>query len=171
MRERHELEARRSVAMQLARLQEQERIGRRIDLSLTGRIRDIIASAQGLVVPRGDASDPQIRERLMSIETGAREALAELRALLGDLQTATPAIDEDPDPVVAAVPRRRIDVLLVVAAVPLAAESSGGGHNGGAAWLNVALSLVQGMILPLIRRRDISCPSPYLGSDSDDRRT
>jgi signal transduction histidine kinase len=156
-RQRQQLQGRRRAAVQLARLEEQELIGRRIDLTLSDRFRDIVAGAGRLAGAHGDGQDAEVRDRLASIESGAREALTELRELLGDLQVATPASRVEPAPGVPPIPRRRadpVDVLLVFATVPLAVETSLSGHHG-APWLNVLLSLGQGLTLPVIRRRPI----------------
>jgi signal transduction histidine kinase len=155
-RQRQGIQARRLVGTQLANLREQEFIARRIDLALTGRFREIIAGAEGVAAARAGSRDAQVRDGLDSLETGAREALKELRELLENLRDVTPATSDPPEPVMAASPRRAdaVDVFLVLAAVPLAVETALPGHRG-APWLNVLVSLGQGVLLPLVRRRPI----------------
>ncbi|WP_375475408.1 histidine kinase [uncultured Jatrophihabitans sp.] len=160
---RRALEIRRGVAVRVARARERDRVERRVDLSLAGRLRRVVLDAR--TADELAASEPdRVPDRLAAVEQTAREALGELREVLGVLHHVRSPQSREPGSVPVAVsadppprPRRRfdlIDVALVVAAVPLAVETALPGHHGPAA-ANAVLSLAQGGALVLVRRREL----------------
>ncbi len=155
-----ELQGRRADSLAAVRATEAERVERQIDAALAERVEQIIAE-----VRRADdlaASDPDAaRVRVARVEETAREALAELREVLGVLQPTPPRPPEEPtkaqeaSPPARSRPLDRYDVLLLLAVLPLAVETSQAGRRGPI-WLNVAACLGQGTALLLVRRRPLA---------------
>ncbi len=157
-----ELERRREAAVRFARAEEAARVEREVDRALTDRLRAIIGDidrVHDLVGQR--AAD--VPAGLAQVEATAREALGDLREVLGVLRPGALPGDPSPSPstsVAPGPPERsahpdRLDALLLIAVVPLAIETSLSGRRGPA-WLNVAAALVQGLALVHARRRPLS---------------
>jgi signal transduction histidine kinase len=130
-----ELERRRPAVVEAARAEEAARVEDRVDRALAERLDVVVAGI------RSAGQDP---ERLASVEATAREALEELRELLGAL---APAVPDLPGCGAKTVPVRRpdrVDLVLALAGLPLAVESG-----------DVLVSLAQGALLPVVRRHRV----------------
>lgn len=159
---RGELLRRRATVVRAARAAEAKRVELEVGDALADRLHGIIdgvAEASSQAVRRPDA----VPVTLTSVEANARAALELMRDVLGVLRSAESATTEPlaATPTLAATPpppRRamdHLDVLLVLAIVPLIVETSLPGHRGPA-WLNVMLSLTQGLLLTVVRRQPIA---------------
>ncbi len=157
---RRALQILRTAAVAAARAEERERIERRIDLSLADRLQCIAQESSR--AHRFAGADPaRVPACLEAVEQIAREALTELRELLGFLQRVDVHGSDGPStvppnvPAPIRMPRVRaldvIDIALFLAAAPLAIETVLPDHHGAAA-ANIILSLAQGAALVLTRR-------------------
>ena len=168
---REELERRRDVLVRGAVIHEQDGVRRRIDRALAGRLASIADQSRAL-----STADPaHVPVGLAGMETTARDALSDLREILGVLRGPVLAGPQPvsvevgaggltvPAPVasVRAFSADRswisslLDIVLLVAAVPLAVETAWSGHRGWW-WANAVLALAQGLALLLIRRRPLA---------------
>jgi signal transduction histidine kinase len=159
-----ELERLRDATLAAARVREAERVEREIDLALAERLDKIVADVRE--ADRRADSDPGAVPRLLArVEATAREALAELRTVLGVLlPEPTGPVSAPPQPAGKHAPAASRgaprpwgwpDLLLLLSTVPLLVETSqADGHGPG--WLNLAACLGQGLALCVVRRRTLS---------------
>ncbi|MDQ3485146.1 MAG: histidine kinase, partial [Actinomycetota bacterium] len=125
-----ELERRRATAVRTARADEVERVERQVDVALAERLRTIIENARQ-AGRLAEHSPDDVPPRLAQVEATAREALADLREVLGVLQPAPAptSVQVPARPAVTSPPRRSsgldlVDLVLVLTVVPLAIETS-----------------------------------------------
>ncbi|MGI9155354.1 MAG: sensor histidine kinase [Marmoricola sp.] len=155
-RRNSDLELRRETALQAARADEAERVERQVDVALAERLRTIIDDAR--TAGRLSAQSPgEVPLRLAGVEATARDALADLREVLGVLQPVTSSAPAAPS--VAVSPPRAtgwdlVDLALALSLVPLAVETSVSGTRVPI-WLDVLACAAQGALLLVVRRRPL----------------
>lgn len=156
-----ELDRRRATAVRTARADEVERVERQVDVALAERLRTIIENARQ-AGRLAEHSPDDVPPRLAQVEATAREALADLREVLGVLHLPpTPTSVHMPArPAVTSPPRRSsgldlVDLVLPLTVVPLAIETSVSAGRGPI-WLNVLACGVQGALLLVVRRRPLA---------------
>lgn len=155
-----ELERRRAGSVAAARAREAERVEGQVGLVLAGRFRDIIGEVHDAT--RLASADPTaVPARLAVVEATARDALTELRGVLGDLGEPAPELararadTEDQQRTPGRRPLDSWDGLLLLSVLPLAVETAHAGHRGPVA-LNVVGCLGLGLALSLVRRRPLA---------------
>ena len=151
-----ELERHRATAIAATRVEEAERVETQVDLALAERLDEIVDGLRRAA--RLDVSDPgAVPEVLARVEETAREALGELREVLGALQSGESreaAVTSTLGPPDRRRRPDRYDVLLLLAVLPLVLETTQAGHRGPV-WLNVVACLGQGLLLCVVRRRPL----------------
>ncbi len=162
-RRNRDLELRRATLVQVARADEVERVERQVDAALAQRLHTIIDDAR--TAGRLSVQAPEeVPRQLARVEATARDALSDLREVLGVLQ---PQPQSQPQPTGAGGPRPAgaagsgrahpldlVDLALVLSLVPLAVETSVSATHG-LVWLDLLACAAQGVLLVVVRRRPL----------------
>lgn len=155
------------LAVRAARAAEAERVERAVDHALAGRLVTITGGIRHALAI-AETEPPAVPAALATVETTSRQALSELRAVLGVLQPSAPGpavahASRDSishiDPV-REIPRKAaapglIDLSLVLLVVPLLVETSPPPSSPGY-WPNVIACLSLGALLAVVRRAPIT---------------